>query len=46
MKYLILLLLIAGCASSQKVLMKNCTKLHDNYYECENVPDRPRHERP
>ena len=32
-------LLFAACSSSPKrLLMKNCDKLGDNFYECEEVP--------
>lgn len=40
MKTLILALLFLGlssCTSNPKVLMKNCTKIHDDYYECDHV---------
>lgn len=34
---------LAGCASNPKTLMKNCTKIHDDYYECDPV-EKPAHE--
>jgi starvation-inducible outer membrane lipoprotein len=40
----ILAVLLAGCASNPKIMMKNCTKIHDDYYECDEVPQRPMHE--
>ena len=47
MKYLILVMIaftIGGCASNPKVLMKNCTKIHDDYFECDPIPEKPVHE--
>lgn len=39
MKLLLVLmtLMIAGCSSNPKILMKNCEKLKSGYYECEAV---------
>lgn len=44
MKLLIILMALSfiGCASSPKILMKNCTKVHDDYYECEEIPQKTR----
>jgi hypothetical protein len=42
MKYLVLILAlgVVGCSSTPKVLMKNCEKLKNGYYECEEIPKK------
>jgi uncharacterized lipoprotein YajG len=38
---LIALSVLAGCSSApKKVLMKNCDPLGDNYWNCEEVPQK------
>lgn len=37
---MLLAFFLSGCSSSPKILMKNCTKIHDDYYECEDVPKK------
>lgn len=46
MKYSLFVLMVAfvlgGCSSTPKVLMKNCKQIHDDYYECEEIPQKVR----
>ena len=48
MKYNILIIGLAfilnSCSSSPKVIMKDCKKLQDDFYECSEVPQKPIHE--
>lgn len=44
MKYLILaLVLLAGCASPTKYVMKNCTQIRENVFLCETIPEPREH---
>ena len=41
MKYLLILLLtVSGCASPQKILVKNCKAVGNGLYECEEIPKK------
>lgn len=34
----LILLGLSACSSKPKIMMKNCEKIHDDYYECEEIP--------
>lgn len=37
----LLLLGLSACASNPKVRMKNCTKVYDDLYDCDPIPEKP-----